>query len=97
MNNKRRKAINEIWNRIETVADSCKADLESIKDELIALKEDEQEYLDNMPESLRDSERAETAEQAIEFMESAEQSLDSSISELDTLKEIESLLEEAQA
>lgn len=97
MNNNRRKAIAELWNRIETIIDTSKADLESIKDELIALKEDEQEYLDNMPESLRDGERAEIAEAAIENLESAEQSLDASLSELETLKEIESVLEEAQA
>lgn len=55
MNNNRRKAINAIIDK-----------LESLKDELETIQDEEQEYFDNMPESLQESERGELSEESIE-------------------------------
>ena len=45
--------------------------LEEVKDTLETLKEEEEEYRDNMPENLWGSERYEKAEEAISNMEDA--------------------------
>lgn len=74
MNNTRRKSIQNVISRIEEL----KEDLETILD-------DEQEYLDNMPENLQESSRAEAAQEAIDNMEMVVNSLDECI---DTLNEV---------
>ena len=40
-------------------------------DDLNEVMEEEQEYLDNMPENLQDSEKAETANEAVENLQEA--------------------------
>ena len=40
-------------------------------DELNEVMEDEQEYIDNMPENLQDSQKAETANEAVENLQEA--------------------------
>lgn len=53
MNNARRGRINEIKVRLQ----NCLEELETLRDE-------EQEYFDNMPEGLQNSERGQAAESA---------------------------------
>lgn len=60
MNKQRRAAIQGISDQLESL---CSA-LEELKDE-------EQEYIENMPENLRSSERCDTAEQAVSYLEYA--------------------------
>lgn len=60
MNKDRRKAIQELASR-----------LEDIQAELEAIKEEEQESLDALPENLRYSERASTMEEALEQLDAA--------------------------
>ena len=74
MNNTRRKSIQKIINGITAL----KEDLETLLDE-------EQEYLDNMPDNLQESERAEVAQDAIDNMETAIDNLDECV---DTLGEV---------
>lgn len=74
MNNTRRKSIQKIINGITAL----KEDLETLLDE-------EQEYLDNMPENLQESERAEVAQDAIDNMETVIDGLDECV---DTLGEV---------
>ena len=74
MNNTRRKSIQKIINGITAL----KEDLETLLDE-------EQEYLDNMPDNLQESERAEVAPDAIDNMETAIDNLDECV---DTLGEV---------
>lgn len=69
MNNPRRQALNKIIDRI----DALMCDLESLKDE-------EEEYRDNIPENLQGSERYETADEAVDNLESAYDALDEVIS-----------------
>ena len=75
MNNSRRKEIRAIIAKLEEVKE-C---VENVRDE-------EQEYLDNMPENLQCSERADVAQNAIDNMEYA----------LDNLEEAVDNLEEAE-
>ncbi len=72
MNQVRRKALEEILTRIE----DCKNDLESLRDE-------EQEYLDNMPESLQSSEKHEAAENAVSELDTAIDDLEEAGSSVD--------------
>lgn len=65
MNKARRKGL-----------DTISEGIENLKGELDMLMEEEQEYLDNMPESLQSGERYEVAEEAISNMESAISGLD---------------------
>jgi uncharacterized coiled-coil DUF342 family protein len=74
MNNQRRKQISAILNEL--------ADLRSRVEEL---QNEEQDYFDNMPENLQQSERGEKAEQAASRLEDA----------LTALDEIEEALNEA--
>lgn len=66
MNNQRRKAISALVSQIEQLL----SDVESIRDE-------EQEYFDNMPESLQGGEKGETSQAAIDSLESAYNDLES--------------------
>ena len=76
MNKERRKLIQVVIDRIEEL----KADLETAV-------EDEQAYLDSIPENLMNSERYEKAEDAVGNLESA----------MDSLNDAEEALEEAMA
>ena len=71
MNNKRRKSIGEIGDKIEEI----KAGLESLRD-------DEKEYLDNMPEGPRDGEKGGTAQTALDNLDDAINNLEDAISSI---------------
>lgn len=75
MNNNRRKQIDEAITKVSQVRNL----IESIRD-------DEQEYLDNMPENLQMGEKADISQTAIDVLENA----------IDDLELIESNLEEAR-
>jgi len=53
--------------------------LEDLKTDIEALRDEEQEYADNMPESLQSSEKHDTAENAVSSMDEAIDGLDSVI------------------
>jgi hypothetical protein len=72
MNQERRKQINAIVSKMY--------DLQS---EIESILSDEQEYLDNMPENLQDSPRAEAAQEAISSLENAQSNCDDVISSLE--------------
>lgn len=74
MNKNRRKEIYKIIERLNDL----KSDLESIRD-------DEQDYFDNMPENLQGSIRGEESEEYIEYMEEAIEALNSSIEQLEEI------------
>ncbi|ACB28235.1 hypothetical protein [Methylobacterium radiotolerans] len=62
MNNDRRDAITKIIERISEM----QAMAASIREEVETIRDEEQEYFDNMPEGLANSERGEKAENAID-------------------------------
>lgn len=68
MNKTRRMQIDEVI-----------AKLEEAKEILEVLGEEEQEYLDNMPESLQMSEKGDKAQEAIDNLEGAVSSLEEAI------------------
>ena len=85
MNNTRRKELEAIKNRIEEAL----AELDQCKDELEGIQNEEQEYLDNMPDNLRDNATGEKAQAAIDAIESAVSDLDS----VDVTSAVDSIVE----
>lgn len=69
MNKMRRKELSGIIKSLNVVID--KNNLYSIINELDSIKDDEQNYYDNIPENLQYSQRAEDSEQAIDNLEEA--------------------------
>lgn len=76
MNNARRKAITAIIKKLEELAD-----------EIEFLKDEEQEALDNLPESLQSSERGEAMESAVYNLDEAWESMQTIIETLEEAKE----------
>lgn len=76
MNKARREAIEKVVGELR--------DIQSAVEEL---RDEEQEYLDNIPENLQGSERYDLAEQALENLNSA----------YDSIEEAASYLEDAEA
>ena len=72
MNNIRRKAIQEIMDKLEDL----KCDIESLRDE-------EQEAFDNLPEGIQASERGEAMESAAYNLDEAYESIESVIESLE--------------
>lgn len=81
MNNDRRKAIADIVSSVEKLS----GDVQSLRDQLESQTNDEQEYFDNMPESLQGGEKGQNAEQAVDALTEA----------LDKLQEATDALDEA--
>lgn len=73
MNRQRRKEIEEI-----------KDVLGELFDRVECLKEEEEEYLENMPDGIRESERGEAAEDAIRILEDALEEIDGAVSSLES-------------
>lgn len=76
MNKARRKQLDEIIERIN-----------SVKDDLESIMNDEEEYRDNMPENLQGSEKYELADAACEAMQEAIYQLDEAVSNVETAQE----------
>ena len=72
MNQKRRAKISDVISRLEELSD--KVDM---------LRDEEQDYYDNIPENLQGSERADASESAIDALESAVDSITEAISSLE--------------
>ena len=72
MNKQRRKELNDIIETLNNVI----ADIEALRDE-------EQDYYDNMPENLQGSEKGEMAERAISEMDDAISSIEDAIGSLE--------------
>lgn len=69
MNKSRRKELLEVIKELNKIQD--RDDLYSCINILENIKDDEQDYYDNIPENLQYSQRAEDSEQAIENMDDA--------------------------
>ena len=74
MNEKRRKALRDIGVR-----------LAAIKEDLDLLKSDEETALGNLPDSLQDSSRGTTMQEAIDTLEGADTDIESAIDALASL------------
>lgn len=71
MNKQRRIQIGKIIDEIEKVVFSAKVRLEELQGEIEEARDEEQDYLDNIPENLQCSERYEAAEAAVDNLDSA--------------------------
>lgn len=72
MNKTRRKELT-------TISDK----LDELRIDLVTLRDEEQEYIDNMPEGICNSEKGTTAENAVSYMDDAINSLDDAIRRID--------------
>ena len=72
MNNKRRKALSEISDKLKV-----------LKSQLEDIVGDEEEYMDNMPESLQGSEKYVIAEQACDSLYDAVSGIEEAISAIE--------------
>ena len=79
MNNQRRKAINDLLERLQGLS------VEDMVSEAESIRDEEQEYFDNMPEGLQQSERGQNAEAAASALDEA----------VDSINEINEQLQEA--
>lgn len=76
MNKSRRKEIQEAYDSL--------ADIREIVESIHA---DEEEYKENMPENLQDSEKAQYSEEKADQLQSAIDSMDEALSELEEAKQ----------
>ena len=76
MNKARRKTIQELYEIIKQA-----------KDKLDAVRDEEEEYKDNIPENLQCSERYERAEAAVDALESAVSSLEEALDYIEEAQE----------
>lgn len=84
MNKNRRKEIKSIIEKIEEIVSSACSGLEEVKEELECVRDDEQNYLDMIPENLQGSERHEIAEQAVDNLDNAVSAFEELIDSMDT-------------
>jgi chromosome segregation ATPase len=74
VNKDRRKSIEAIadqLSKIEDILNQHSIDFGSLQSEIEGLKDEEQEYYDNMPESLQGGDKGQAAEEAVGYLESA--------------------------
>ena len=67
MNKDRRKALGSLTEQLDTL----KGKLNDIQQELEGLRDEEQEYYDNMPESFQMGDKGQAAEEAIGYLDEA--------------------------
>lgn len=72
MNKERRKSLREIQSKLDRLGQ----DLET-------LKEEEEEYRDNMPENLQESERYQRADEVCDLLQEALENLDNAYQQIE--------------
>lgn len=70
-----------------TQIEALAAKLEELKGDLEILRDEEQDYYDNMPESLQGGEKGDAAQQAVDELESAISSMDDALGNMATAAE----------
>lgn len=75
MNKDRRTRIEQLSEQLEYVFSSFNEQAEPLMVNLKAIMDEEQDYLDNMPENLQDGDAGANAQAAIEALEEAESAL----------------------
>ena len=72
MNKERRKSLREIQSK-----------LESLGQDLEALKDEEEEHRDNMPENLQESDRYQRADEVCDLLQEALESMDNAYQQIE--------------
>ena len=75
MNKERRTEIQDVLKTLDNIT----AKLEDLQSSIENIKDEEQEYLDNIPENLQESDRYHKSEEAIENLESAYDTVEDTI------------------
>lgn len=89
MNKARRTEIAKVITSIEELkasAATLAGQLSDIKDSIEQIRDDEQEYYDNMPDNMRDGDKGEAAQSAVNALEEAMSGVETMIAELDESK-----------
>lgn len=94
MNIQRRKTINEISSQLGNLEIDWDA-LHDIKAKIESVRDEEEEYFDNMPENLQQSERGEASEQAKDELAEAIDNLDQLIDAIPLIDEVMNNLDNA--
>lgn len=92
MNKDRRKRIQALEAQLSKLV-LPDMNLEDIKSDIEGIKDEEQEYYDNMPESLQSGDRGQRAEEVVGLLGEAEDELQELI---DAFEKIESIIEKLQ-
>lgn len=88
MNKERAKRIGELRTRVDNMVNL--EELGSIASDIEGIADEEQEYYDNMPESLQQGEKGQNAEQAASNLVDAKEALDNAVEALEqALTELE--------
>ena len=95
MNNARRKEIDKVASLRERM-ESLAEEIADAKEALEGIRDDEQEYVDNMPESLQQGEKGEAAQEAISQLEEAIEALGEIEDIVDKFGEVEGALNSAK-
>jgi len=85
MNNPRRKSLGKVKAKFEGVCteiEELSEKIEGLKEEIECLKDEEESAYDNLPESLQESEKGESMQTAMEYMENAMYSVDAIVDSL---------------
>lgn len=90
MNKERRKALDKMQDEfkahglaLNTFLSSWHETATSMREDLEALKSEEEEYRDNMPENMQQSERYSNADEAVNALDEALSELDDKLGELE--------------
>lgn len=81
MNNARRKAIDTIIAKLE----GSKTELETLREEIEMLKDEEQDYYDGMPESIQGGDKGAAAEGAVTEFDNAIDAIGGMIDEIENV------------
>lgn len=84
MNKARRKELSILADSLNSIQD----DLTDISSEIQVLENDEQEAYDNMPDGMKNGDRGDAAQEAINNMESASASTESAVGILQTILDL---------
>ena len=82
MNKQRRKAINKIIEELENIQTTFDAELREALEEV---RQEEEEALENLPESLQESEKGERMQSAIDLLNDSDYELSSVVDSIQTL------------
>lgn len=91
MNNYRRKCIEKVLEQFNSINVGA---LEALREDVTEIRDDEQEFYENMPENLQTGERGENAQMAADALDNAAIALEDVI---ERMSEIDAHLTEAAA
>lgn len=83
MNKERRKQIGELIAKADSLAQAIAA----FREEVESVQSDEQDYYDNIPESLQCGQKGEAADLAIQSLNESMECIESAVSEIESASE----------